>query len=96
MILNLELLGVEISYVSLMGGRFVKILYFNLYVLFLLIMMMLLFIIGFFGLVVIKKNYLVKVLIIYVFIFLNIKFYSFGYIIFVIFNFGCLILLRIM
>lgn len=94
MILNLELLGVEISYVSLMGGRFVRILYFNLYVLFLLIMMILLFIIGFFGLVVIK-NYLVKILIICVFFF-NMKFYSFGYIVFVLFNFECLILLRIM
>lgn len=96
MILNLELLGVEISYVSLMGGRFVKILYFNLYVLFLLIMMMLLFIIGFFGLVVIKKKLFGKSFNYICINFLNIKFYSFGYIIFVIFNFGCLILLRIM
>lgn len=93
---NLELPGVEISHVSLTGGRPAKTSHSNSHVLFSSTMMTSLFITGFSGLAAIKKNYLVKVLTIYVFIFLNTKFYSLGHTILAIFNLGCLIPLRIM
>lgn len=43
-----------------------------------------------------KKNYLVKVLTMYVFIFFNTKFYSLGHTVLALFNLECLIPLRIM
>lgn len=90
---NLELPGVEISHVSLTGGRPAKTSHSNSHVLFSSTMMTSLFITGFSGLAAIK-NYLVKILTICVFFF-NTKFYSLGHTVLALFNLECLIPLRI-